>query len=107
NWFRVMAPLAARFRVLAPDLPGFALSGEIALEPPLGLRVADTIARWLDALSLPPADIVGTSFGGLVALRLAQRVPARVRRLALLAPAGLGADVPPLLRLAALPITPR
>jgi pimeloyl-ACP methyl ester carboxylesterase len=107
NWFRIMAPLAAHFRVLAPDLPGFALSGEIALEPPLGRRVADTLARWLDTLALPPGDVVGTSFGGLVALRLAQSAPARVRRLALLAPAGLGAEVTPFLRLASLPITPR
>jgi pimeloyl-ACP methyl ester carboxylesterase len=107
NWFRVMAPLAAHFRVLAPDLPGFALSGEIPLLPPLGQCVADTLLAWLEALALPPGDIVGTSFGGLVALRIAQRAPARVRRLALLAPAGLGAEVAPLLRLAALPITPR
>ena len=35
NWFRMIGPLSDRFRVLAPDLPGFGLSDPIDVVTPL------------------------------------------------------------------------
>ena len=103
NWFRLIKPLSELRRVLAPDLPGFGLSTAIDAHAPLGKTVAGIILRWLDALSVPSFDLVGTSFGGLVALRLAQLAPNRVRSLTLIDATGLGRTYPFLLRLMMLP----
>lgn len=102
NWYRVMGPLARRFRVLALDLPGFGLSAPIPVRAPLGVAGADIVASWLQALGIDRCDVVGTSFGGLLALRLAQRARL-VRRLGLLDSAGLGQAVPLSVRMTAIP----
>jgi pimeloyl-ACP methyl ester carboxylesterase len=103
NWFRLFPRLAGECRVLAPDLPGFGLSAPARPRAPLGALAADTLAAWLDAVGVTGAVVAGTSFGGLAALRLAQRAPERVAGLFLLDSAGLGRDLHPLVRLAALP----
>lgn len=74
----------AGVRVLAPALPGFSGSDG----PPLrrvGLDAyADRIAALLDTLDLgKPVFVVGHSFGGGVAIRLATRRPELVRSLTL------------------------
>ncbi len=43
-------------------------------------RMADDVAEVLDLLGLPPADVLGFSDGGNIALELAVRHPGRVRR---------------------------
>jgi pimeloyl-ACP methyl ester carboxylesterase len=103
NWFRLLPRLAARHRVLAPDLPGFGLSAAASPSRPLGSVAAALLAEWLAQQQVRDALVVGTSFGGLVAMRLAQQVPARVGRLLLLSTAGLGRGIHPLARLATLP----
>ncbi len=103
NWFRVLGPLSARFRVLAPDLPGFGLSSWEEPERPLGRMGADRLAAWLDGVGVDTFDIVGTSLGGLLAFRLAQRWPERVGRLVLLSSVGFGRAVPWAVRLATMP----
>lgn len=83
------APLAERLsatrRVALPDLPGFA--GSAPAGPGLNV-VADDMAEAVGALGGDGADIVGNGYGGFVALTLALRHPALVRRLVL---AGTGA----------------
>jgi pimeloyl-ACP methyl ester carboxylesterase len=78
----VLAALAPAFRVLAVDLPGFGWS-----DPPpaaWGSReYAEHVRALLDRLEIGTAALLGHSFGGRVAIRLAVRVPARVARLAL------------------------
>jgi pimeloyl-ACP methyl ester carboxylesterase len=103
NWYRLLPALAADRRVLAPELPGFGLSDGIVPVAPLGDLAAAVLDRWMADRIAGPADVIATSFGGLVALRLALRSPERIRRLVLLAPAGLGRDLPMLVRLAAMP----
>lgn len=103
NWFRVMGPLSKQYRVLAPDLPGFGLSSWLEPARPLGRMGAEWLGKWLDGLGVGGFDIVGTSLGGLLALRLAQRWSDRIGRLALLSAAGLGRAVPWPVRLATLP----
>jgi pimeloyl-ACP methyl ester carboxylesterase len=80
------AALAGRFRVVAVDLPGFGDS-----DKPIGAAYdatffADAMIDLLNALELDRADLIGNSLGGRVALEVALRDPARVGRLALLAP---------------------
>ncbi|WP_374197128.1 alpha/beta fold hydrolase [Nonomuraea sp. NEAU-A123] len=63
------------------------LHGPVPL--PQGRIRPSSIAAFLNALDLPEVAIVGHSWGGGFALRFAELFPARVSRLALLAPAGL------------------
>jgi lipase len=76
--------LAGR-RVLAPDLRGHNRS---TWDPPWDAEthVRDLLDT-LDAAGLEGAPVVGHSFGGLLALRLAAAAPERVERIALLDPA--------------------
>jgi pimeloyl-ACP methyl ester carboxylesterase len=104
NWFRLIGPLARTHRVLAPDLPGFGLSPARRARAPLGVQGAQLLEEWLDAQGVAGATVVGTSFGGLAALRLAQRSQARVARLLLVSAAGLGRSAGWPLRAAALPV---
>ncbi len=94
NWYRVLAPLAAHRRVLAPDLPGFGFSTPIRLRAPLGQWAAQALLPWLAARCPEGCDLVGTSFGALVALRLVQRARLPIRRVVLLDAAGLGRALP-------------
>lgn len=103
NWYRLLPGLKRDFRVLAPDLPGFGLSAAGAAQPPLSTWTASRLLEWLDVVGWDRGDVVGTSFGGQVALRLAVSAPSRVRRLVLINATGLGREIAWLARLAALP----
>jgi pimeloyl-ACP methyl ester carboxylesterase len=90
HWIRNVGPLAARFRVLAPDMPGFGDSATLA-EPHTAEALADAVSAEIDELLPPPAPlaVAGFSFGGIVAGLVAARLRARVRTLALLGPNGM------------------
>jgi pimeloyl-ACP methyl ester carboxylesterase len=103
NWFRLLPRLAVEHRVLAPDLPGFGLSAPHEPRAPIGRQAAELLDEWLHTVGVTEALVVGTSFGGLAAVRLAQLTRARVSHLLLLNSAGLGRRIHPLVRLAALP----
>jgi 2-hydroxymuconate-semialdehyde hydrolase len=89
NWRLVLPSLAERFRVIAPDMVGFGFT-----ERPVGVVYEmDTWVRHavdlLDALDIEAAHIVGNSFGGGLALALAIRYPARVRKLVVMGSVGV------------------
>ena len=84
-----LAPLLTHFRVYAVDVLGQSVMSADA-RPSVS---NDEYGRWmvevLDGLSLPQTHVVGISWGGFVAIRLAALVPARINRLVLLVPAGV------------------
>jgi pimeloyl-ACP methyl ester carboxylesterase len=88
-WSLVAPPLAADRRVITLDLPGFGSSAPAGD----GFDLTDVAARLAHALPAhgvrAPFDLVGHSLGGAVALTLASERPNLVRRLVLVAPAGL------------------
>jgi pimeloyl-ACP methyl ester carboxylesterase len=86
QWHPLGERLSPRFRVVAPGLIGYT-DGPPWSEPgPLTLsEEAAWIERWLDAAAAP-VHLVGHSYGGAVALKVAQRRPERVRSLALYEP---------------------
>jgi pimeloyl-ACP methyl ester carboxylesterase len=85
RWWRSLVPaLAEHHCVHVVDIP--------RLGPGLRARDASSwLAGLLDALELRRPDVVGHSLGGLFAAQLAAGSPDRVRRLALIAPAGIPA----------------
>jgi len=89
HWIRNVLPLAARFRVLAPDMPGFGDS-DAPPEPHTADVLADLVTSALDAVAPPPAgvDIAGFSFGGIIAALVAARLGPRARTLVLLGAGG-------------------
>jgi len=84
HWIRNVLPLAARFRVLVPDMPGFGDS-DAPLDPHTAPGLADLVASGLDVILPPPTelDLAGFSFGGIVAGLMAARLERRVRTLVL------------------------
>ena len=75
----LMPRLPAEWAVCAPDLPGH---GDAPFVQPFDIEAAaDAVAAQIDT----PADILGWSLGGLVALYLAARHPDKVRSLCLTA----------------------
>jgi pimeloyl-ACP methyl ester carboxylesterase len=79
NWLTVGRELAAERRTFALDLRNHGQSPHAA-EMTYGAMVAD-VAAWLDARAIGPADFIGHSMGGKVAMLLACRHPQRVSRL--------------------------
>ena len=80
TWEPVMARLADRFTLFAPDLRGFGESDKPA--GPWGApdHAQDMVAL-LDALGLPQVGVVGYDVGGSVMQPLARAVPERLRGL--------------------------
>jgi pimeloyl-ACP methyl ester carboxylesterase len=93
GWRRVVPGLLETNRVIAIDVPPFGRSERIS-----GCDLFDFYADYfpalLDSLEIDSATVVGHSLGGAIALRFALANPARVARLGLVAPAGLGPKPP-------------
>ena len=87
TWVEVVRGLAGR-RIVALDLPGHGGSSR----PPRRATIdwyADALAAAIAELRVVPALLAGHSFGGQVALRLAERHPDLVRELVLIGPSGI------------------
>lgn len=95
NWRMNLVALAARRRVIAPDCLGFGHTDRPADAAYSRARWLDHLIGLLDALALDRVDIVGNSFGGGLALALAQRHPERVGRLVLMGSIGIGFAITP------------
>lgn len=90
NYSRNIDALAQHFRVIVPDMPGYGRSSKTSRRnDPFG-GLADAIRQLLDHLGLDSAHLVGNSYGGAAALRLALDTPDRVQRLVLMGPGGIG-----------------
>jgi pimeloyl-ACP methyl ester carboxylesterase len=92
NWRLVIPELAKQFRVIAPDMVGFGFSERPADADYSVQTWANQVVGLLDALGLEKASIVGNSFGGAIALRVATQHPDRVERLVLMG--SMGVDFP-------------
>jgi pimeloyl-ACP methyl ester carboxylesterase len=102
HWRAVAERLAERYTVIAPDLIGHGDSATPRGDYSLGAH-ATVIRDLLSALGIERATIAGHSLGGGVAMVFFWQFPERVERLALISSGGLGPEVSPLLRTAALP----
>lgn len=95
SWMRQLDTLGAHRHVVAWDAPGYGISTPVEAAEPQADDYAQTLADWLDALSVARCVLVGHSLGAIMASAFAGRWPQRVTGLLLLSPAaGYGrADV--------------
>jgi pimeloyl-ACP methyl ester carboxylesterase len=93
NWRALAPPLAARHRVVVPDLPGHGHSATLPEARDLD-ALAEAVLAQLDAESVRDAVWVGHSLGGVVALRAVALRPETARGLVLAASAGIGSTSP-------------
>jgi pimeloyl-ACP methyl ester carboxylesterase len=102
NWDEVIEPLARAHTVIAPDLPGHGTSEAGSGDYSVG-SLAASLRDLLAALGHERATLVGHSLGGGVAMQFSYQFPEMVERLVLVSSGGLGPEVSPVLRAAALP----
>ena len=90
NYSRNIDALAKNFRVIVPDLPGYGRSTKGVDQPdPFGY-LANGIRGLMNQLGIDTAHLVGNSYGGACALRLALDTPDRVEKMVLMGPGGIG-----------------
>ena len=78
-----MGALSERFRVLAPDAPGW---GRSDAATPDVYDHPNAVLEFLDALEIEKAALVGNSMGGMTALTFAARYPDRITHLVTMGP---------------------
>jgi pimeloyl-ACP methyl ester carboxylesterase len=100
--FDFTAPWTDKFRVIAPYHPGFGESGD----DPSYTDAHDYVMHYLelfDALKLDTFNLVGLSLGGYLAAKFASEHGHRVKKLAMVAPAGIIDPEHPMLDILAVP----
>jgi pimeloyl-ACP methyl ester carboxylesterase len=102
SWEPAMLRLARDYDVIAPDLPGHGDSDRQRGDHSLGAH-ANMMRDLLAVLEVERATVVGHSLGGGVAMQFSYQFPELVERLVLVSSGGLGREVSPLIRSAALP----
>src|SRR5947207_915710 len=101
-WLGVIRRLADRYTVVAPDLLGHGRSAKPRGDYSLG-AYASGIRDLMGVLGYERGTAVGHSLGGGIAMQFAYQFPEYVERLVLIDSGGLGREVSPLIRSAAIP----
>ncbi len=84
SWRRNIAEFSRTRKVVALDLPGLGYSDRVVMDCSLR-ALAGFLRRFMDAVGISTAEVIGTSHGGALAMRLALDAPQRVRSLVLVA----------------------
>jgi pimeloyl-ACP methyl ester carboxylesterase len=101
DWSRVVEALDGDLRLLVPDRPGYGRTGG----PAGGCGAnADAVIDLLDRRGIERVTVAGHSWGGAVALDLAQRHPDRVSAIVLVASVGGTGSIGRVDRLLAAPV---
>jgi pimeloyl-ACP methyl ester carboxylesterase len=89
NWRLVLPEIGQDFHCIAPDMVGFGYSDRPA-DVTYSLDTwADQTLGVMDSLGIEKAHLIGNSFGGAIALRLATQHPERVDRMVLMGSMGV------------------
>jgi pimeloyl-ACP methyl ester carboxylesterase len=89
SWNRFAKPLTRRYRVIAPDLPGWGASTRLEAASYGYPAQVDRVHQLLSQLGLGRVHLVGHSMGGFIASAYAARYPEEVINLGLIAPHGM------------------
>jgi 2,6-dioxo-6-phenylhexa-3-enoate hydrolase len=91
NYYRNIEPfVAAGYRVILKDSPGFNKSDALVMDEQRGLVNARAVKGLMDVLGIEKAHLVGNSMGGATALKFAIEYPERIGKMILMGPGGLG-----------------
>jgi pimeloyl-ACP methyl ester carboxylesterase len=95
HWVDFARPLTDRYRVIAPDLPGFGESGRLPDQTYDYAAQTERLKALLDALGVRRVHLAGNSMGGTIAVLFAIAYPERVASVALIgAPHGIRSPQP-------------
>lgn len=89
SWNRFAKPLTKRYRVIAPDLPGWGASTRLEAASYGYPAQVERVHQFLSQLQLGRVHLVGHSMGGFIASAYAARYPDEVITLGLIAPHGM------------------
>jgi abhydrolase domain-containing protein 6 len=89
SWNRFAKPLTRRYRVIAPDQPGWGASTRLESASYGYPAQVERLHQFLSALGLKRVHLVGHSMGGFIASAYAARYPDEVITLGLIAPHGM------------------
>lgn len=87
RWMPVFPGLSETFEVIIPDIVGFGYSDKPTVEYTMDFFV-DFLYRFLKALDIKHASLIGSSFGGFLATEFSLKFPETVNKLVLVSPAG-------------------
>jgi len=91
-WLFTQEPLSANASVYSLDLPGHGQSSKVVADGSVA-GLAEVVVKFMDALGIDHAHIVGHSLGGAVGLQTAVAHPNKVNALSLIGSAGLGSEI--------------
>jgi abhydrolase domain-containing protein 6 len=94
SWNRFAPRLMKRYRVIAPDLPGWGQSTRIDAGSYAYPEQVERLHQFLRKLDLCRVHLIGHSMGGFIAAAYAARYPEEVMTLGLLAPHGVAGPEP-------------
>lgn len=88
NYRGNLGVLAEHFHCYALEFPGFGISDPVPGHPVL--TAVDSVIWFMDALGLQSAALIGNSMGGVVAVNVAVKHPARVEKIISIGGVGTG-----------------
>ena len=88
RWTKIIPYLSSKYRLLIPDIIGFGYSEKPHVEYTVDFFI-DFVKKFLDLLNVSNVIIIGSSFGGLLALEFAIKYIHMVKKLILVSPAGM------------------
>lgn len=89
HWLKLARHLTGRFRVIAPDLPGFGESDRLLERSYRAKDQVENLRAFTRALGVKTFHLGGHSLGGKISGLYAARYPSQVKTLWLMAPAGV------------------
>ena len=98
RWSKVIPFFSNNYRLIIPDIVGFGYSDKPHVEYSIEFFIK-FIENFIQALNIDNLYVIGSSFGGLLALEFAIKFPNKVNKLVLLSPAGMMNRVTPTLNL--------
>jgi len=88
SWTYNVDEFAKHFHVFAPDLIGFGHSDKPNIRYAMKI-FTNFLSKFMDAMGLKKASIVGSSMGGQIAAEFAIKYPDKIEKLVLISPAGI------------------
>jgi pimeloyl-ACP methyl ester carboxylesterase len=88
RWKKVIPYLSTKYRLIIPDIIGFGYSEKPHVEYTIDFFI-NFIKKFLNLLNISDVYMMGSSFGGLLALEYAIKYKTEIKKLVLVSPAGM------------------